>query len=90
MKNYQQIILNAIKHIAKGGTIMLRPRGLGKQMNSGHFNYLCGCFMMIDKRGVGGGKSCDKCRNLQKQDAEKYTGLKQIECSKPRNTDERN
>lgn len=81
MKNYQQIISNAIKHIANGGKLMFRPRCPGKQISEGHFNYSCGCFMMINKSGIGGGKTCNKCRDLQKQDAEKYTGIKQIDSS---------
>jgi len=42
------------------------------------FRYDCGCFMMIDKHGCGGGKNCDLCKGKQKFDNEEYTGLKFI------------
>ena len=37
MKNYQQFISDAIKHVAKGGKIMLRPRCPGKKMSRHYF-----------------------------------------------------
>lgn len=37
MKSYQQIISDAINHVAKGGKIMLRPRCNGKKMSDHYF-----------------------------------------------------